>query len=122
MPIRLAWWTAMLSSSSTPATPGRIACPFRYANGKACPGHVVGIEAYKADLEWALDESGHWRFGFAPRSHYHLFCSEKGNHAGFKRQDDPQMKFHWRDLPDEIRNLLEQTSPGPAEGDRPATP
>ena len=32
------------------------------------------------------------------------------------------MKFHWRDLPDEIRNLLEHTSPGPAEDNGPTPP
>lgn len=103
-------------SSPTPIGADRIACPFVYANGKACVGHVVAIEAYKADIDWRLDEDGQWRFGFAPRSHYHLFCSEKGNHAGFKRQDDPQLKFHWRELPGDIRSLLENTDPGPAGG------
>lgn len=98
---------------------GRIACPFVYSNGKACTGHIVRIEAYKADIEWALDDAGAWRLGFAPRSHYHLFCSEKGNHAGFKRHDDPQMKFHWRELPDDVRNLLESTEPRPGQRTNP---
>ncbi len=110
-----------MTRSPEPTGTGRIACPFFYANGKACPGHVVRIEAYKADIEWWRDEAGARRFGFAPRSHYHLFCSEKGNHAGFKRQDDPQMKFHWRELPDEIRSLLETTDPRPAELSDPPT-
>ncbi|WGM40354.1 hypothetical protein [Caulobacter sp. NIBR1757] len=98
-------------SSSEQALAGRIACPFVYARGETCPGHIVRIEAYKADIAWERDGAGQWRFGFGPRSHYHLFCSEKGNHAGFKRQDDPQMKFHWRELPDEIRKVLESTDP-----------
>ncbi len=85
-----------------------IACPFVYANGRACSGHIVRIEAYKADIEWRLHE-GVWRFGFEPRSHYHLFCSEKDNHAGFKSPDSPQMKFHWRELPIEVRAILEGT-------------
>jgi hypothetical protein len=74
----------------------------------------VRIEAYKADIDWQLGEDG-WSFGFAPRSHYHVFCSEKGNHAGFKRQDDPQMKFHWRELPAQVRALLEATNPTASE-------
>lgn len=104
----------MASTQTEPAS-GRLACPFVYANGTSCPGHIVRIEAYKADIEWALDDAGAWRLGFAPRSHYHLFCSEKGNHAGFKRHDDPQMKFHWRELSGEIRGLLESTDPRPGQ-------
>lgn len=88
---------------------GPIPCPFVYANGRACDGHITRIEAYKADLEWSLD-SEQWVVGFAPRSHYHLFCSAKGGHAGVKRPDDPQMKFHWRELPPAIRLILESTA------------
>jgi hypothetical protein len=111
-----------MTSPSASVLADRIACPFFYANGKACPGHIVRVEAYKADIDWALDGSGKWLFGFGPRSHYHLFCSEKGNHAGFKRQDDPQMKFHWRELPDRIRNLLDTTNPQPtADANPPET-
>lgn len=105
-----------MTSSADPSTRAGIPCPFVYANGKGCGGHIVRVEAYKADIEWQIDDSGRWRFGFDPRSHYHLFCSEKGNHAGFKRQDDAQMKFHWRELPSQIRDLLEATDPGPPSG------
>lgn len=105
-----------MTSPSTPTAADRIACPFIYAKGQACAGHIIRIEAYKADIAWWLDDSGLWRFGFEPRSHYHLYCSEKGNHAGFKRQDDPQMKFHWRELPSEMRSLLEATDPRPSRG------
>jgi hypothetical protein len=55
-----------------------VACPFVYADGRACTGHVVRVEAYKADITWSADDEGRWRFGFQPRSHYHVFCSEKG--------------------------------------------
>ncbi len=111
-----------MPGSSQPTASGQAACPFVYANGKACSGHIVRVEAYKADLDWSLDKSGVWQFSFGPRSHYHLFCSEKGNHAGPRRPDDPQMKAHWRDLPDEIRNILESTEPeiAPRTGDRTA--
>lgn len=108
-----------MTGSPTQAGTGRIACPFIYAKGDACAGHIVGIEAYKADIEWVRDPDGVWRFGFAPRSHYHLVCSEKGRHAGFRRPDDPQMKFHWRELPDEIRSLLQATGPAPAGASAP---
>ena len=36
----------------------RIPCPFVYANGRACTGHVVRVEAYKADVTWSVDEGG----------------------------------------------------------------
>lgn len=49
---------------------------------------------------------------FSPRSHYRLFCSEKGNHAGALRRDDEQMKFHSRHLPDEVKAILRATGVG----------
>jgi hypothetical protein len=27
-------------------------CPFVYASGKRCTGHITRVEAYKADLSW----------------------------------------------------------------------
>ncbi len=61
----------------------RIPCPFVYSGGRRCTGHVVRIEAYKADVQWTLGEDGSWTFGWdRPRSHYHLFCSEKGQSRG----------------------------------------
>ena len=50
-----------------------IPCPFVYANGKRCTGHVVRVEAYKADINWAPDKAtGEWRQSTGqPRSHYH---------------------------------------------------
>jgi hypothetical protein len=89
----------------------RIACPFVYANGRACTGHVVRVEAYKADLTWSADAEGTWSFDFRPRSHYHVFCSEKGNHAGFRRQDPNALKFWFDTLPAPIQRILEQTKP-----------
>jgi hypothetical protein len=42
--------------------PPRIPCPFVYADGRFCQGHIVRIETYKADLVWEMDETGRWRF------------------------------------------------------------
>jgi hypothetical protein len=89
-----------------------IPCPFVYSTGRQCAGHIVRIEAYKADIEWQEGKEGGWDFAFSPRSHYHLFCSERGNHAGALRRDDEQMKFHWRYLPDEIKAILRATGVG----------
>lgn len=78
-----------------------IPCPFVYANGKRCTGHVTHVEAYKADISWSLQPDGTWKFGWnEPRSHFHLFCSEKGNHAGYGRPDAGQMKLYWDQLPE----------------------
>jgi hypothetical protein len=88
-----------------------IACPFVYANGRACTGHVVRVEAYKADLTWSADADDTWSFDFRPRSHYHVFCSEKGNHAGFRHQDPNALKFWFDTLPAPIQRILEQTKP-----------
>ena len=55
----------------------KIPCPFVYAKGKHCTGHIVGVEAYKADIGWSF-KNGKWKFYHGePRSHYHLFCSER---------------------------------------------
>ena len=85
-----------------------IACPFVYAKGKCCTGHIVRVEAYNADLSWDRKGSG-WSFDYgAPRSHYHLFCSEKGNHAGFGRED--ALKFYFEKLPTELRSIISSTT------------
>jgi hypothetical protein len=91
----------------------QIPCPFVYANGRSCAGHVARVEAYKADIAWQRDASGNWRLSIGqPRSHFHLFCSEKGNHAGYNRQDDSRMKFYGNQLPRELwramTNAIEQ--------------
>lgn len=85
----------------------RIPCPFVYANGRRCSGHVVTVEVYKADLRWTHGKDGAWRFSWDnPRSHFHVFCSEKGNHSGFRRPDSDQMKFHFDTLPAELHTAL----------------
>jgi len=97
----------------------KIACPLIYATGKACAGHIARIEAFKAELWWVQAEDGRWSFEFSPRSHYHLFCSLKNNHAGDLRPDHPQMKFHYRELPEELRALISATDVVPMVGERP---
>lgn len=86
-----------------------IPCPFVYANGKVCTGHIIRIEAYKADVQWELDKQGEWEFAFSPRSHYHLYCSEKGSHSGWKQEDDSRMKFYLNELPDEVTAIMYRT-------------
>ena len=85
-----------------------IPCPFVYANGKICTGHITRFEMYHARMRWENNEDD-WVFSFQEGTHYHLYCSEKGNHAGFKKGDDYRMKFWYDQLPDEIQSLIERT-------------
>ena len=49
--------------------PVKIPCPFVYARGRRCSGHIVSVEAYKADLLWDFKE-GRWNFSYrGPLSH-----------------------------------------------------
>ncbi len=86
--------------------PKVVRCPFIDANGKFCPGSIVRIEAYRADLSWEQASNGGWEFSVGePRSHYHLFCSVGGSHAGTRGEDDPHMKFNFFDLPPGLRQI-----------------
>lgn len=88
-----------------PPTPQQIPCPYVYAKGKRCTGHVVRVEAFKVDIEWRLDQNGQWGFGWGqPRSHYHLYCSEKDSHA--RHGQDDALKFFYSDLPEEIKKIV----------------
>jgi hypothetical protein len=44
-----------------------------------------------------------------PRSHYHLYCSEKGNHAGYGRED--AVKRYYQDLPPTLRKVVTRFDP-----------
>jgi hypothetical protein len=93
---------------SDPDTDSSIPCPFVYAKGKICNGHIVRIEAYKANLQWAVGKSGEWEFNRSePRSHYHVFCSEKDNHAGYGKPDSEQLKFYYSKLPAALRAVVD---------------
>ena len=48
-------------------------CPYVSPKGERCPGDIVKVEAFNADLRWTFDESGNWTFNRSqPRSEYHL--------------------------------------------------
>ena len=70
------------------------------------------MEAYKAGLYWSLQTDGSWAFDFDPHSHFHLFCSEKGDHTGPRRRDDPRMKFFGNELPEELMQIVSATKVG----------
>ncbi|MGD2145433.1 MAG: hypothetical protein PVH41_01925 [Anaerolineae bacterium] len=83
-----------------------IPCPFVYADGKRCTGEIKRIEVYKADITWSRRPDGAWELEWDPRSHYHLFCSEKGTHSGWAKRDDSRMKFYLSELPAAVRAVL----------------
>jgi hypothetical protein len=68
--------------TGAPSSSPHIPCPFVYANGRACSGHVVRFESYKAHLAWSRNAEGIWNFAFRPRSYFHIFCSEKATMLG----------------------------------------
>jgi hypothetical protein len=97
-------------ASTESAGSAKVPCPFVYARGKRCTGHIVRVEAYKADLWWDFKD-GRWIFSYGrPRSHFHLFCSEKGNHSGWVGPDNDQMKFYGDQLPDELVEAMNAAS------------
>jgi hypothetical protein len=92
-------------SNVVTASPERIPCPFTYANGKRCSGHIVRIAAFKADVEWSQKPDGQWEISVGdPRSHYHLYCSEKNSHAGAGRDD--ALKYYLSQLPEALRKVV----------------
>jgi len=72
-------------------------CPFTYSNGRKCKGYIRKIKLIKVNLEIELSEDGKITDIFCIPSdyHVHLYCSQKGNHAGFARRDSEQMKCWW---------------------------
>src|SRR3954465_11204730 len=88
---------------------GKIPCPIVYATGEACGGYIDRVAIFKADVEWTKGPNDAWLVDWSPRFHYHLFWSERGNHAGVKKYDDNRMKFFYRDLPEEVKRLVDST-------------
>lgn len=85
----------------------KIGCPFVYANGKRCNGHIASVEVYKADVVWKAGPDGNWSLEVGiPESRYHLVCSEKGNHFDDVRPHDEQMKMFYGDLPEELAEII----------------
>ena len=82
----------------------KIPCLCVDANGRRCTGHVVRIEAFKAEiLDWTRRPDGSWKFNaHNPRLDYHIYCSEKGIHTGTGRQDAAALKFYASELPKEL--------------------
>jgi hypothetical protein len=97
-------------------------CPYVYPSGDRYGGRIVKVEAFNTDLRWTFDESGNSIFSHSQRrSHFHLFCSEKGNHADDSHPE--QMMRYTINMPDELLRViassaeqLESAEPIPSEG------
>lgn len=90
-----------MTATETPAIPR----PFVYSSGKQCAGHIIRVEAYKADISWRSQEDGTWKFDWErPRSHFHLFCSLKNNHAGLKGPD--ALRYFFKQLPKDLQAII----------------
>ena len=70
-------------------------CPFVYANGKRCTGHVMGWRKYGGET-------------FERCRKVRLYCSEKYDHAGVASGfvEKERMEFYPDKLPDEIRDAV----------------
>ncbi len=69
-------------------------CPFVYAKGKKCTGHIVRIDAFNRHLTWCRADDGKWSFAVGePRSHYHLYCR------------------YYQDLPPTLRKVVTRFDP-----------
>jgi hypothetical protein len=109
-------------------------CPFVYANGRRCAGHVTRVESHGARLAWDRQADGSWKFESAPldrrRPWRHsdrqedgdgiasltcvfLFCDLKGKHAGWQSQHPGRMQFVPRELPSDLLPLVDALRPAP---------
>jgi hypothetical protein len=78
-----------------------IVCPFVYADGRKCPGHLYRARAY----------GPRGPDGFVERSlvkKYRLWCSEKGDHAGAVSDfaSKERMEFYPDRLPRGVEEAL----------------
>jgi hypothetical protein len=75
------------------------ACPFTYANGKKCTGHICRAKAFGP-----RSASGRVERHYVVK--YRLWCSEKDDHAGIGHVGKERMEFYPRELPDEVLDGL----------------
>jgi hypothetical protein len=78
--------------------PTKIDCPFVYANGRRCTGHIRRAKAYGS--------RGH--DGRLRVKKYRLWCSEKDDHAGVVSgfEGKQRMEFYPNQLPEGVEDLL----------------
>lgn len=82
-------------------------CPFVYSNGKECDGYVKELKIIKANIRIYLTQDNRVTdINFYTPYHVHLYCSKKGNHAGYRRLDPPEMKIWFNELPEEIQEQI----------------
>lgn len=78
-------------------------CPFVYANGKRCKGKIVRVKVWHCTVEWDVVDD---EVIIDPGTHVHLYCSEKGDHAGWARKPKWPMRSWAHELPDYIKEEL----------------
>lgn len=84
----------------------QIPCPFVYADGHKCKGHIVRIERYHTTVEWDWNPTTQtYELGVLDGgSHFHLFCGAMGDHAGAVGKS--RLKYWPNELPDDIRAIV----------------
>jgi hypothetical protein len=61
----------------------RVACTHIRASGRRCRGHIIRVEAAKADLSWRRRADGTaWSFDVGQPKSFRLHCS--GSHEALK--------------------------------------
>lgn len=76
----------------------KLRCPFVYANGRRCEGHVYQARAYGPQRDGHLIEVRKVRF----------WCSEKGDHVGTARGfwGKERMEFYPDQIPEDLKGVL----------------
>jgi hypothetical protein len=78
-------WMPLVNRLAHPSetTHDPLPVPVPVSRGSTVSGSHLKSEALNADLSWVLGENGEWTFNHSqPRSQYHLYCSERSDHAG----------------------------------------
>lgn len=72
-------------------------CPFVYANGHRCEGHVTNVRFY-----------GNLKYGYPGVRKVRLWCSDKGDHAGAVSgwASKERMEFYPDKIPADLKNFV----------------
>lgn len=83
-------------------------CPFVYANGKKCEGHITELKIIKPHFTIHLTSDGDVESAeIWTEYHVHLRCSLNGGHHRDQDQEDDRMKVRLEDLPESILRRIE---------------
>lgn len=87
-----------------------VECPYTYATGQRCGGHVISVETPDVGAVWRRTVDG-WRlkFGLLRAGGYFLVCSHKGNHGGIGRPGVERLQCTFDGLPEPLRAAVAET-------------